>query len=80
VQPPNAAQSATIPTTRILIVPRPARIQAQPEIERNTVGARAPGGPRLLIIRFPAQSQNATNGCVIVILHLFRYSRPEAVR
>jgi hypothetical protein len=40
-QPPNAAPSATIPKIRILLIPRPVRIQAQPEGEGNTARATA---------------------------------------
>ena len=41
-QPPNVAPSATIPMIRILLIPRPASIQAQPEGEGNaSVSARA---------------------------------------
>jgi hypothetical protein len=40
-QPPNAAQSATIPRIRILVAPQPACIQAQPEVDGNTARAKA---------------------------------------
>jgi hypothetical protein len=39
-QPPSAAPSATIPRTRILLIPRPADIQAQPQVESNTACAK----------------------------------------
>jgi hypothetical protein len=34
-QPPSAAPNATIPRIRILLIPRPTSIQAQPEVEGN---------------------------------------------
>jgi hypothetical protein len=40
-QPPNAAPSAMIPRIRILVVPRPAGIQAQPEVEGKGERAKA---------------------------------------